>query len=419
MLDRKYVRSHIDEVRQAVQSKGFSVDLEKYLRLDDEIRTLTRRLEDIQALKNQSSAKIVAAQGSEKASLIASMKKKDEESDEIRHRLQALETEFSLLEREIPNLPRPDVKEGAGADENEIVREVGTKPSFAFQPKDYLSLAEALGLIDMQRAAKVSGARFAYMKGALAQLEFALVQYAFSILIPEGFTPVIPPVLIRGKSMDAMGYLAAHGDEETYHFIRDDLFLVGTSEQSIGPMHMHEVLPLEQLPLRYVAFSTCFRRESGSYGKDMKGIIRVHQFDKIEMFSFTKAGDSDAEHDFLLSMEEKLMQGIGVPYRVVKMVTGDLGVPAARKYDLEAWLPGTGEYRETHSTSTCTDFQARRLDIKYRDDEGKHFAHTLNGTVFAIGRTLAAIIENYQQPDGSIVVPKALQPFVGFSVIKR
>lgn len=417
MLDRKYVREHVDEVEQAIRAKGYAGDLKRYCELDRQLLEYQRERESIQKEKNAVSARIVRATSQEKKRLIEEMKTKDARSDELKRTAQALEDELASLGAELPNLPRPDVKIGQNGEENEILREVGAKPPFQFPVQDYLTVAEKLDLIDMRRAAKVSGSRFGYIKGELVQLQFALVQYALSVLLPRGFRPVVPPVLVKESAMAAMGYLAAHGDEETYHLIRDGLFLVGTSEQSIGPMHGGEIFAKNDLPIRYVAYSTCFRRESGSYGKDTKGILRVHQFDKLEMFSFTDTATSDQEHEFLLSMEEQLMQGLQLPYRVVKMVTGDLGVPAARKFDIETWLPSRGTYRETHSTSTCTDYQSRRLNIRYKDGALTKFVHTLNGTAFAIGRTLIAIIENYQTQQGGIRVPEVLQPYVPFKVI--
>ena len=247
-------------------------------------------------------------------------------------------------------------------------------------------------------------------------MEFAIVQYVLHTLRKYKFSPVVPPVMISKKSMGAMGYLDRGADE--IYKTQDDLYLVGTSEQSVGPMHMDEIIDEKDLPLRYIAFSTCFRREAGSYGKDTRGILRVHQFDKLEMFSFTAPEESDKEHKFLLAMEEKLMKGLKLPYQVVNICSGDLGDPAARKWDIETWIPSEGRYRETHSTSTCTDYQARRLNIKMRRKDGKtELLHTLNGTAFAIGRILIAIIENYQQKDGSIKVPAVLQKYCGFKNI--
>jgi seryl-tRNA synthetase len=249
-------------------------------------------------------------------------------------------------------------------------------------------------------------------------LEFALRELAFEVLIKEGFIPVLPPVMIKTEVMKGLGYMENGGDEDMYVFEKDGLVLVGTSEQSIVAMHQDDIFDDKDLPKRYVGFSTCFRREAGSYGKDTKGILRAHQFDKVEMVSFVKQGEDDKEHDYLLSLEEKLLQALKIPYQVVKMCTGDLGFPVARKFDIEAWMPGQNKYREVTSVSTVTDFQARRLNIKYQDGNEKHYVNILNGTAFAIGRTIIAILENYQKEDGSIEIPKVLQKLIGKSVIK-
>ena len=280
-------------------------------------------------------------------------------------------------------------------------------------------MGEKLDLIDVKRAAKVAGSRFGYLKNAAVLLEFALVRYGLDQLLKEGFIPVLPPVMVKEPMMQAMGYLEHGGEAETYHFKKDKLYLVGTAEQSLGPMHSDEVFAEKDLPRRYVGFSTCFRREAGSYGKDTRGIFRVHQFDKLEMFVFAHPDRSDEEHEYLLSLEEKLVQALNLPYQVVKMCSGDLGHPAARKYDIECWFPGQNRYRETHSVSTCTDFQARRLNIKYQSagDNQLRFVHTLNGTYFA-QRLILAILENYQQKDGSVVIPAVLQPYLGQKTIK-
>jgi seryl-tRNA synthetase len=277
----------------------------------------------------------------------------------------------------------------------------------------YLELTEEQGMIDIQRAAKVSGSRFGYLVGGIAELEFALIQYAQSVILDQGFTMIVPPVMVKEESMEAMGYLNGGGEDETYHFAKDKLYLVGTSEQSVGPMHRDEVFREEDLPKRYLSFSTCFRREAGSYGKDTKGIIRVHQFDKLEMFSFTLPEHSEQEHENFLRIEEQLMQGLELPYRVVKLCTGDISWPSARTYDIETWMPGQGVYRETHSSSTTTDYQSAMLNIRVQRGNGKReLVHMLNGTAFAIGRIIIAIIENYQQPDGTIRIPDVLQPWM-------
>jgi seryl-tRNA synthetase len=334
-----------------------------------------------------------------------------------------LKDEVSLLEKrrleiifQLPNLPLPEVPIGENEAANKVIKEVGEKPVFDFEVKDYLTLGENLDLIDVKRAAKVSGSRFGYLKNEAVLLEFGLVQLALDVLTKEGFIPVVPPVLINKKMMEAMGYLDQKEDrEEAYFFEKDQLYLVGTSEQSLGPMHADETFMENELPKRYVAFSSCFRREAGSYGKDTKGILRVHQFDKLEMFSFCHPDKSREEHKFFLSLQERLMQLLKIPYRVVEICTGDLGNTAAAKYDIEAWLPSYNQYRETHSTSNVTDFQARRLNIKFKSKKlnTKFYVHTLNGTAFAIGRTIIAIIENYQTKNGTIIVPEALRSYVG------
>lgn len=409
MLDIKFIKENPKKVEEAAISKGYIVDVNKILKLDNQRISLSKKRDSL-----RSKLKIEKKPSQEELKKLEKLKKE----------LSVLDTDFNKIETEwkkamlsVPALPRDDVKVGKSEAENEIIKYVGKISKPSFKPKEHLELTNE---IDTERAAKVSGSRFAYIKGEVARLELALINYAFDILIKEGFVPVFPPVLINRDSMSAMGYLEHGGENEIYHLEKDDMFLVGTSEQSIGPMHKNEIFSENELPFRYVSFSTCFRREAGSSGRDTKGIIRVHQFDKIEMFSFTKPEDSDKEHDFLLSIEEKIVKGLELPYRISKMVTGDLGMPAARKYDIETWMPAQGKYRETHSTSTCVDFQSRRLNIKYRDDHGnKFFVHTLNGTAIAIGRMIIAILENHQQEDGSVLIPKKLQQYTNFKEIKN
>lgn len=402
MLDIQFIRENTEKVKKGVAAKQLDPSLvDKVLELDEKRRKLIVEIEEIRAKRNK-----IAAEG--KAS--EEGKKVKEELKEKEPALTKIEEEYKQILFNIPNLPADDVKEGKDESQNEVVRKWGEPKKFDFEAKDHIALGESLNIIDIERAAKVSGSRFAYLKGDAVLLEFALIQFALEVLGKEGFVPVIPPVLIKREAMKAMGYLEYGGEENMYVLDKDGLVLVGTSEQSIGPMHANETLAKDKLPLRYVGFSTCFRRETGTSGKDIKGILRVHQFDKVEMFSYTKPEDGDKEHEYLLSLEEKLLQALEIPYQVVKMCTGDLGGPAARKYDLEVWLPGQGTYREVTSTSTTTDFQARRLNIKYGDGG---YVHTLNGTAFAIGRTIIAILENYQEKDGSVVIPKVLQKWVG------
>lgn len=274
-----------------------------------------------------------------------------------------------------------------------------------------------MDLIDTERASKISGSRFAFLKNELVILEFAIVRFAMDRLMAEGFIPIVPPVILDKKAVIGLGY-PEYETSESYK-LPDDQYLVGTAEHSIVPMHMDETFQAKDLPIRYVAFSTAFRREAGSYGKDTKGIFRVHQFDKVEMVSFVLPKDDDREHEYLVSLEEKMMQELGLPYRLIKMCTGDLGFPTARKYDIEAWIPSQQTYRETHSASTNTDFQSRRLNIKYQDGNEKGYVSILNATAFAIGRTIVTILENYQQKDGSVGIPKALQEYTGFTKIPK
>jgi len=407
MIDLNFIRENPDKIKQGVKNKGFDPAIvDRLLKVDETRRQLIGEVEKWRQQRNQLGKKDI-----EKGKKIKEMLRRLEPD------LRAVEEQAKRLLYQIPNPPADDVPAGKDESENKLLRKQGKPKKFSFKPKAHYELGESLDLIDTKRAAKVSGTRFGYLKNEAVMLEMALVKLAFEMLMKEGFKPVIPPVMISTDSMRAMGYLE-HGEEkERYILDQDNLVLVGTSEQAIGPMHRDEILPEASLPLRYVGFSTCFRREAGSYGKDTKGILRVHQFNKVEMFSFARPEDSDQEHEFLLEMEEKLMQALKLPYRVVKMCTTDLGTPAARKYDIEAWFPSEKKYRETHSTSTCTDFQARRLNIKYRDQKGQtHFVHTLNGTAFS-ERPILAILENYQQKDGSVAVPKVLQKYTGFKKI--
>ena len=407
MLDIKFIRENKDLVKKAIKNKNIDLNIDELLNLDDKRRELIQKSEKIKSEQKKL--------GKEQREKTLKLK---EEFRVLDNQLNEIKEKFEELMYQIPNLPFDDVPVGKDDSENKVIKEVGKKPKFDFGFKNYLEIAEELDLIDIKRASKVSGSRFGYLKNEAVLLEFALVNLAFDVLKKEKFRPVVPPVMISEKAMKAMGYLAHGGEEETYHFEKDKLYFVGTSEQSIGPMFMDEILEEKELPKRFVGFSTCFRREAGSYGKDTKGILRVHQFDKLEMFSFCHPEKSREEHKFFLSMEEKLMKLLELPYRVVNICTGDLGDPAAAKYDIETWIPSENKHRETHSTSNCTDFQARRLNIRFKDKKNKlNFVHTINGTAFAIGRTLIAILENYQQKDGSVLVPKILQKYLGIKKI--
>lgn len=421
MLDIKFIREHPDKVKEGVKNKGVEIDIDRLLELDRERRALLQEVEGLRAEQNKATEEIAKTkEGKEKK--LEEMKELKEGLKDKEKKLGELSEELEKLLLTVPNLPFDDVPVGKDESENKVIREEGERAKFDFTPKNYLEIAEKLDLIDIERAAKVSGSRFGYIKKELVLLELALVKLVMDETAKEGFIPVVPPALISEDSMRGMGYME-RGGEEIYHLEKDNLYLVGTAEQSIGPMHQNEVFSENELPKRYVAFSSCFRREAGSYGKDTKGILRVHQFDKVEMFSFCKPDESRKEHELFLKLEERLMKLLKIPYRIVNICTGDLGDPAASKFDVEAWMPGESQYRETHSTSNTTDYQARRLNIRYRSLTDNYsllkFVHTINGTAFAIGRTLIAIIENYQSRDGSIKVPEALQKYVGFSQISN
>jgi seryl-tRNA synthetase len=420
MLDIKFIRENPDKVKKGVADKQLDPKLvDEILRKDEELRGAIQAYQTARTKWN-SEQKITEKLGREKGFESLEAKRQIEKArllnKDRKHKwnvVQKLKREKGKLHVKIPNFPADDVKVGKDESENEVIRKHAEPTKFDFEPKDHLALGEALDIIDVKRAAKVSGTRFGYLKGDAVLLQFALIQLAFEMLMKEGFTPIIPPILIKKDSMAGMGYLEHGGEEDMYVLEEDSTVLVGTSEQSIGPMHKNEIFKASELPKRYVGFSSCFRREAGTYGKDTRGIMRLHQFDKVEMFSYTKPEESDKEHEYLLGLEEKLFQVLNIPYQIVKMCTGDLGAPAARKFDLEAWMPGQGKYREVTSTSNCTDFQSRRLKIKYQEKGGTRFVHTLNATAFAIGRTVIAIMENYQQKDGSIIVPEVLKKWVG------
>jgi len=420
MLDIKFIRENPGKVKKGCQVKQVKVDIDRFLEVDKKRRETLRALEDMRAQKNKGSEEIARAKEErEKKKIILKMQELDKNSDRLKRSLALLEREFDKLMLCLPNLPREGVPVGKDERDNVVLRKVGERPKFDFKPRGYFEFAENLDLIDIKRAAKISGTRFGFLKRESVLLEFALINFAFDELVKKGFIPVIPPMMMKAEMMKGMGYIEQTDREEAYYLPKDDLFLAGTAEQPIGAMHAGEIFEEKELPKRYIGFSTCFRREAGAWGKDTKGIFRVHQFDKIEMFSFCQPEKSGREHQFFLGIEENLMQALKIPYQVVQICTGDLGFPAANKYDIEAWLPSENRYRETHSTSNCTDFQARRLNIRYRTKESKlNFVHTVNGTVFAIGRTLIAIIENFRQKDGSVKVPKILQKYLNFEVIK-
>jgi len=418
MLDIKLLREKPEEIKVAIARKGAEPALvDELLELDTRRRGLISKVEENQKELNRLSKEIAMFHGQQKIDAINDTSLVSEKLKVLKPELDKAEAEYKKLMLEIPNPPMPEVIDGASDKENTVNRTWGEPTKFNFTPLDNVELAEKLDLFDTERAAKVAGSRFYYLKREMVLLEMALFHYAFDTLVAEGFIPMIPPVMLNRAVMEGAGYLPA-GEEEIYK-TQDDLFLAGTAEQPLAGYHMDEILDEKQLPLRYVGMSTSFRREAGSHGKDVRGILRAHQFNKVEMFSYIKPEDSAKEHEYLVGIEEKLMQGLKIPYQVVNICAGDLGAPAAKKFDIEAWMPSEGKYRETHSCSNCTDFQARRLNIRYKTKQGKiDYVHTLNGTAFS-ERPLIAILENYQQKDGSVLVPEVLQKYTGFKEIKR
>ncbi len=409
MLDIKLIRQNPEKVKEGLKKRNFDAGLvDKVLSFDERRRRVLKELEEGRAEINKKSKTVPPPEE------IENLKK-------VKEKVKVLEKELELVEKDLnenlfqlPNLPLPDVPVGKDEKSNKILYEVGEKPKFNFEPKKHYEIGESLNIIDTERAAKVSGSRFGYLKGQAALLEFALINFSLKKLVKKGFLPIIPPVLINEEMMKGMGYIDTEADrKERYYLEKDKQYLVGTSEQSVGPMYAEEVLEEKDLPIRFVAFSSCFRREAGSYGKDVRGIMRVHQFDKLEMFSYAKPEESVEEHKFLLAVQEELVKELGLVYRVVQLSTGDLARPSAATFDIETWFPGLGEYKETHSCSNTTDFQSRRLNIRLRrKNGGLEFVHTLNGTAIAVGRMILAILENYQQKDGTIKIPKALKKYM-------
>ncbi len=428
MLDVRLVRNDPDRVRHALQRRGSTQSLDEFLAVEEERRKVVAQVESGRATRNAVSDQIAAAKRSMKSlpaaeksaaeaalqERFASMRQLGAQLKQQEARLAEIEARLKAMLLEIPNIPLDDVPDG-GEEDSVVLRYEGTPPTFAFPPKDHLDLGLALDVIDMERAAKVSGSRFAYLKGDLVLLQFALLRYGIDVVMAKGFRPVVPPVLVREEAMYGTGFLPT--DEQQIYRTVDGDCLVGTSEVPLAAMHLDEFLTAEELPLRYAGYSTCFRREAGAAGRDTRGILRVHQFDKLEMFSFCLPEQSAQEHEAILAAEEQILQGLHIPYRVVNIAAGDLGAPAAKKYDCEAWMPGQQLYREVTSCSDCTDYQARRLNCRYRTEKGPRFVHTLNGTAIAIGRTIIAIMENHQRQDGTIAVPQALIPYVGKDVL--
>jgi seryl-tRNA synthetase len=417
MIDIKFLRENPDVVRASQKGRGEDVSIVDQVLASDELkRTAITEFEQLRAEQNLLSKSVGAAKGDEKAALLANSKELADKVKAADAKRAEVEAQANALAMAISNILDPEAPIG-GEEDFVVIEHVGTPRDFAgagFEPKDHVELGKLLGAIDTERGAKVSGSRSYYLTGVGALLEFALVNYAITSATKAGFTPVIPPVLVKPAAMEGTGFLG-QAAENVYHLEKDDYYLVGTSEVPLAAFHMDEILDGAKLPMRYAGYSTCFRREAGSYGKDTRGIIRVHQFDKVEMFSFCKPEEAKEEHKRLLQWEKEFLNAMEIPYRVIDVASGDLGSSANRKFDIEAWIPTQSAYREVTSTSNCTEFQARRLNIRYKDSDGTKAVATLNGTLVAIPRMIVAILENHQNADGTVNVPAALQPFLGMT----
>jgi seryl-tRNA synthetase len=415
MIDIKFLRENPNVVRASQKGRGENVELvDQIIAIDEIKRAAVSEFETLRQEQNLLSKSVGAAKGDEKAALLANAKELADKVKAADAKRSEIEEKAKTLLLQLSNLL--DTEAPIGGEEDFVtIEHVGTPRDFAkdgFEPKDHVELGKLLGAIDTERGAKVAGSRSYYLTGVGALLEFALVNYAIQSALKNGFSPVIPPVLVNPAAMEGTGFLG-QAAENVYRIEKDDVYLVGTSEVPLAAMHMDEILPVDKLPLRYAGYSSCFRREAGTYGKDTRGIIRVHQFDKVEMFTFCKPEDAKAEHKRLLQWEKDFLTAMEIPFRVIDVASGDLGSSATRKFDIEAWVPTQSAYREVTSTSNCTEFQARRLNIRYKDSEGTKAIATLNGTLVAIPRMIVAILENHQNADGTVNVPAALQPFLG------
>ncbi|SCX05143.1 seryl-tRNA synthetase [Candidatus Aquiluna sp. UB-MaderosW2red] len=412
VIDLNLFRENPEQIIASQRARGKEASLvSKVVELDQIKRTALAEFETLRAAQNAHGKLVAQASKEEKANLVAQAQKLASDVKEADAKAKLADEELIKVVFQIENVVMEGVPEG-GADNFVVLKEVGKKPEFSFEPKDHTQLGEALDIIDIARGAKISGSRFYFLKGLGARLELAMMQMALDQASEAGFTALITPTLVKPEVMQGTGFLGEHS-AEVYYLPADDLYLTGTSEVALAGYHSDEILDDLETPARYAGWSTCYRREAGSHGKDTKGILRVHQFNKLEMFSYCKPEDAEKEHQKLMAWQEQMLQKCELPYRVIDVAAGDLGSSAARKYDIEAWVPTQGDFRELTSTSNCTTFQARRLNTRYRDENGKtQIAATLNGTL-ATTRWLVAILENHQQQDGSVIIPKALRPYLG------
>jgi seryl-tRNA synthetase len=428
MLDVAFIRANLDAVKRNCANRNVTADVDRVIALDDERKRLLTEAQVIQQRANENQKKVGPEKDpAVKQQLIAEGKTLREQKTELEKRVKQIEADLDAAVMTLPNMTHPDAPVGTTSEHNKVIKKFGEPRRFDFKPKDHVALVETLDLADFEAGASVTGQKFYFLKNEAVLLELALVQYAMQTLIGKGFTPIITPDLARVEVLEGIGFMPRDPNPETrqvYTIADTDLCLVGTAEITLGGMHRNQTLDAVRLPLKYVGLSHCFRTEAGAPGRDTRGLYRVHQFTKVEMFAYCLPEQSEQIHLELLAIEEQIFQGLGLAYQVIDTCTGDLGGPAYRKYDLEAWMPGrgtAGEYGEVTSTSNCTDFQARRLGVRYKiaGQKGTHFAHTLNGTAVACTRALVAILENYQDADGSVTIPEVLRPWVGKDRITR
>ena len=417
MIDPQLLKTNIEAIEENVRKRDLNIDLEKLKLLDESRRAAKFESEKLRAEQKKLGKEIASSSEIEKSSLLEKAEKISNEVKTLSEETQKKDDEFFDTWIKIPNIVDSSSPVGKTEEDNKEIKKVG-EPKNILNPMTHLEIGENLGLIDVERASKISGSRFSYLFGDLVKIQFNLVSYTLNKLSDKGFNPTIPPVLVRENALFGTGFFPDDSDQ-VYEVQNDDLFLVGTSEVSLAALHTDEIIDIENLPLRYAGYSTCFRREAGTYGKDTSGIFRVHQFDKVEMFSFCDPEKSKEEHENILTIEEEILQNLEIPYRVVDVCTGDLGASAAKKYDIEAWIPSQQRYREVTSCSNTTDFQARRLNMRTKIEGGNTILHTLNGTALAVGRILIALLENNQQPDGSVMFSDDLGKILGVKELSK
>lgn len=434
MIDIKALRENPARFEESALRRGKSIDTARIIELDAKVRALTSEIELIAAEKNAASDRIALLEGTEKQEAITEMRSLSNRANDLESKRQPLRDELQTMLYNIPNVLADDVPDGTDESENVELRRVGEPPKFTFTPKDHVDIGKRLGIIELDMASQVSGARFSYLKGAAADLQLAIMNLVRDTLTNEDilktiikennlsvsskpFTFVFPPVMIKPEPYRQMGRLSAEVEDERYYLAKDNLYLIGSAEHTLGPLHMNEIIDEDRLPIRYIGYSTAFRREAGSHGKDTRGIIRQHQFDKLEMESFTDANSSLEEQNFFVAIQEYLLQQLDLPYRVMMICTGDIGTPDARQIDIETWIPSQNTFRETHTSDLMTDYQSRRLNTRYRTEGRTEFVHMNDATAFAIGRIIVAILENNQLEDGSVRVPDALVRYTGYDHI--